>query len=112
MKQETLKLIEETNSYYNAGASGASYAQRHFINGAIEALNNEEVLASEGLSRNEWVRFDEKPCDYFPCFGWCETEISPFIRCISSQNDHGLVYTHWCKQMNPPQTDLSKLFQD
>lgn len=63
MKEETIKLIEEkfkdsTVVYHpNSPLSSSRQAERA---AAIWALTNPDILASEGLSRNEWVSVKDR----------------------------------------------------
>ena len=49
-----IELIKKTDAYHLSGASGGSYAQKQFLDGAILALTYPEIYQPSGLNRMIW----------------------------------------------------------
>lgn len=65
LSKECIEAIEETNEYKMCGASGASYTQKHFMQGAKIAITNPSIFSKAGLISledalefAEWVEED------------------------------------------------------
>jgi Protein of unknown function (DUF551) len=119
MKQETLKLIEElAKEHYTTG----TWEYADFKTNAEIILTNPAILESEGLSRNEWVKCEDRLPENNPyqastvlTFGYNDGYVADyqdnnfFSREYNDDNGNPMIITayitHWMPLPAPPKND-------